>query len=57
MMITGGDPDDRGVAFGIGEHGGGVTVKIATTEDEDGRSLPFQFAPVVRNDVATDGFW
>jgi hypothetical protein len=56
-MITGSDPDDRGGAFGIGEHGGGVTVKIATTEDEDGQSLPFQFAPVVRNDVATDGFW
>lgn len=52
-MITGSDPDDRGVAFGIGEHGGRVTVKIATTEDEDGQSLPFQFAMMWR----TTSFW
>jgi len=45
-----------GVAFGIGEHGGGggVTVLIMSSEDENGQSLPFEFVPVDREDQAAD---
>ena len=45
-----------GVAFGVGEHSclGGMAVAITTGENENGQSLPIQFVPVNRKDLAAD---
>jgi hypothetical protein len=45
-----------GVAFGIGEHGGGggVNIEIVAAEHQHRKRLSFEFIPVDREDLTSD---